>query len=370
MAENVIYVDDFANKSNPDWMDYIAEVSGTGITTGEPQKTRFSDFVKTILDRTSSYLFLGKAEPTTIPPTGVPAHIKLCYIASAQNASFIYDDFKQTNGDSISLSNEVALIKSVWHDNGLGTYLLRWTKEALFGFGGGGNSGITDAPQDDKLYGRKNNAWEEAVEEAMSSSTLYGRKDGAWEPAAEKAELMTLNTFISENFIGVIKSALSPTSAPSNSNRVDYSGGWKWKVPSHLGGAAAEVDLPVGTKVFNMSPDSNISGVEQFKTYILIGNGAVQPEEEFNMIDFIKHHVGVVTTRGISGAGDPPPLEQARWHVETMPPSPPPEWRYYVSHDEYIVLQPGSVVKVVGDGTGNAVYYELKANGVYTQITF
>lgn len=47
-------------------------------------------------------------------------------------------------------------------------------------FGGGGGEGIEDAPEDGKLYGRKDGDWEEGVEEAPKDDKLYGRKDGEW----------------------------------------------------------------------------------------------------------------------------------------------------------------------------------------------
>jgi len=59
--------------------------------------------------------------------------------------------------------------------------------------GGEGGTGIEEAPEDGKLYGRKDADWEEVVspiEEAPNNGKLYGRKNAAWSELPPRHELL------------------------------------------------------------------------------------------------------------------------------------------------------------------------------------
>jgi len=184
-----------------------------------------------------------------------------------------------------------------------------------------------------------------------------------------------LVSFIANNLPGVIKGRISDDIPTGNVGIHFVAPQWVWTIPkanpSDIGNIS--INIPAGTRAFNTGV-SNIPNVQQNKTYILEGNGTVTPADEpFDTMQFIKLYVGVVTARELSGANDAPATGICvRW-FNSLTPMPPSEWRYYpfgVDDGRYITLQPGSVVKVTGDGTGSAVYYELKGGGLYGAITF
>ena len=250
--------------------EFTGSIGPTGLMPGDLFKTRFTDFIRTITIRTGSHLFMGIATSSTNPTTGIEKDTNLCYIAAETGSTPVqYTNFKipGSTGTSITLETEIALLKSVWWDDGTGIKYLRWTKEPLCDI-------------------NKN--------EPTSGEVTFNN-------------LKTLMQHVADNLIGVIKGYLgNPMTGLAG---IRYSSGqWYWSFPNPFDPwVLIGVTVPVGTKVFNTGDDSNIFGVEQYKTYILKENNNVEldEKEEFDtgiLEKMMEYNIGVWTAEKMDPA--------------------------------------------------------------------
>ena len=265
MTDVKIFTSEFTAKNRFDFDDRLA---GTN-KDDETCRIRIDSFLVSICEKLKTYLFLGIATPSTIPAafSSFQQGMMGFYLTQSFGASNIYPNFKDNLNNPIQLSNELAVFLSIYvEDTTIGGAVLRWEKVTLYKLTNSG-SGITEAPHNNRTYGRKNSAWSEITTDVT------------------KTDLKTLQNFIAQYLIGVIK--IEHLNAENGYNAsVKYeieTGLWHWYVKDTFSNSITKILLPYKQKALL----NNI-------TYTLLPDGSFI-EDENKMLETIEHTLKYAT---------------------------------------------------------------------------